>query len=278
MIIFPNCKINLGLYITRKREDGYHDLETVFYPIPFNDALELVQDPGSNDIEFSASGISIPGDASANLCVKAYHLLKKDHPDIPGIRMHLHKTIPMGAGLGGGSSDGAHALKLLNEKFNLGIPTVKMLEYALMLGSDCPFFIMNAPCIAKGRGDELTPVNLDLSDYYIMVVHPSIHVSTAEAFSKIVPSPPSQNIEALIDLPITGWRNVLTNQFESPVFRIYPELAGIKETLYKGGAIYASMSGSGSSIYGLFKQQPNELAGELEKKYKVSLSVAGTGK
>jgi 4-diphosphocytidyl-2-C-methyl-D-erythritol kinase len=272
LIFFPNCKINLGLYITRKRTDGFHDLETIFYPVQFNDALEVVHHPDANDIEFSSSGIGIPGDPSSNLCVKAYYLLKNDYPSLPGVKMHLHKTIPMGAGLGGGSSDGAFALKLLNEKFNLGISIEKMIGYALSLGSDCPFFIVNKPCIAKGRGEILSMIDLDLSEYFILVVNPAIHVSTAMAFSHIQPSLPAVPIEDQVALPIDQWRSNLRNQFEAPVFKLYPELSEIKETLYNGGAVYASMSGSGSSIYGLFKEEPKDLAEKLKATYSVSLS------
>lgn len=276
MIIFPNCKINLGLYITRKREDGFHDLETLFYPIPFNDALEVIHHPASSEMDFTSTGIPIPGDPATNLCVKAYELLKKDHPSLPGIKMHLHKTIPMGAGLGGGSADGAFALKLLNDQFTLGLSNERMFEYALLLGSDCPFFLVNSPCIAKGRGEILSAVDLDLSAYHILVVHPSIHVSTAEAFSSIIPSTPTHSIEELVKLPVKNWRTSLTNQFEPPVFKLYPELLEIKETLYNNGAIYASMSGSGSSIYGLFTKLPKELTKKLEAKYSVTL--VGIGK
>lgn len=231
----------------------------------------MIHHPDATDIEFSSSGIAIPGDPSSNLCIKAYNLLKQDYPSLPGVKMHLHKTIPMGAGLGGGSSDGAFALKLLNEKFNLGLSTEKMIGYALSLGSDCPFFIINKPCIAKGRGEMLTVIDLDLSGYYILVVNPSIHVSTAMAFSHIQPSPLPAPIEDLVGLPIDQWRYKLMNQFEEPVFRLFPELSDIKDTLYKEGAVYASMSGSGSSIYGLFKEEPLELTAKLKASYSVSL-------
>lgn len=257
MIVFPNCKINLGLNITRKREDGFHDLETVFYPIYIKDALEVIQQPDANALTtFSQSGITIEGNANDNLCLKAYHLLKKDFPQLPNIQLHLHKVIPMGAGLGGGSSDGAFTLKLLNQKFQLGLSVEQLIDYALQLGSDCPFFIINQPCFATGRGEFLQKINVDLSAYHFIIVNPGIHVNTSWAFTQLTPQLTGQSISDIITQPVNNWRDVLINDFERPVFEKYPEIKAIKEKLYEAGAVYASMSGSGSTVYGIFTTKP----------------------
>ena len=255
MVVFPNCKINLGLNITRKRSDGYHDLETVFYPIAIKDALEIIKATDSPDnIQYSASGLPIKGKKENNLCINAYQLLKNDFPELPAVAMHLHKTIPQGAGLGGGSADGAFALLLLNKKFDLGLSTEKLVEYALRLGSDCPFFITNKPCFATGRGEFLEPVNLDLSEYKFVIVNPEIHISTNEAFSSIVPTPVTRSIKEIIQQPIDTWKRELKNDFEEPLFQKYPEIKNIKETLYNAGGLYVSMTGSGSTAYGIFEK------------------------
>lgn len=267
MIVFPNCKINLGLKITRKRTDGYHDLETVFFPLPLTDVLEVTEDQKGTDISFNHTGLPISGPADSNLCIKAYRLLKQQYPELPPTLMHLHKVIPMGAGLGGGSSDGAYALKLLNEKYNLGAGIEQLLDMALQLGSDCPFFILNKPCIATGRGEIMEPIPLDLSHYRFALVHPGIHVSTAEAFSGITPAPNKTPLKEIIQLPIEDWKHHLLNDFEQTVFSKHPQLADIKQSLYNAGAIYASMSGSGSSIYGIFPK--GEI--KLDLDYKTTL-------
>lgn len=264
MLNFPNCKINLGLNIVAKRADGYHDLETVFYPIPFCDALEIIEDktdtgkdvPGIN---FNTSGLAIPGSSDNNLCIKAYRLLQKDFPDIPPIQMHLHKTIPMGAGLGGGSSDGAFTLQLLNKKFELELDDERLSRYALQLGSDSPFFILNKPCYATGRGEQLQPLDLELKGYTLVLVNPGIHVATAAAFAAIRPQQPALNCKTIVRQPIDTWKDALINDFEAGVFALYPELAGIKTALYHSGAVYASMTGTGSTIYGLFANPPAAL-------------------
>ncbi len=256
MILFPNCKINLGLHILRKREDGFHDLETVFYPIPLQDALEVIHHPSpTTDIEFSSSGLKIEGPVSDNLCVKAYFILKKDFPQLPLVKMHLHKTIPMGAGLGGGSADGAFALLLLNKKFNLGIGQEQLIRYALQLGSDCPFFVKNEICYATGRGEMMESINLDLSAYKFTIINPGIHVNTGWAFSQIKPSADKQPIKETIKLPVEDWNGRLTNDFEEPVSRHYLEISDIKQTLYDKGAVYASMTGSGSTVFGIFPKE-----------------------
>jgi 4-diphosphocytidyl-2-C-methyl-D-erythritol kinase len=255
MVLFPNCKINLGLNIIRKREDGYHDLETVFYPIGLKDALEGIKSGISSSepgVMFTSSGLRVAGETGDNLCVRAWHLLKQDFPDLPGIQMHLHKTIPMGAGLGGGSSDGAFALRLINEICALHLSQEQLIHYALQLGSDCPFFILNKPCLATGRGEHMQPVALDLSPYSFVLVNPNIHVSTAEAFSKIIPQQPSHSISDIIQLPVHKWKELLVNDFEKTVSDLYPEIAAIKQELYNKGAAYASMTGSGSTVFALF--------------------------
>ena len=254
MICFPTCKINLGLRITQKRADEFHALETVFFPISIKDALEIIIEPDANatPITFTSSGLAINGDPSDNLCFKAYGLLKKDFPTIPNIKIHLHKQIPMGAGLGGGSADGAFTLVALNQLFNLQIPEDKLMQYALALGSDCPFFILNSPAYAKGRGEILKPINVNLDGYSIVIVNPGIVISTKLAFSLITPKIPDTNLAAIIQQPVSTWKDLLINDFEAPIFNSFPELANIKETLYQKGAVYASMTGTGSTVYGIF--------------------------
>jgi 4-diphosphocytidyl-2-C-methyl-D-erythritol kinase len=255
MVLFPNCKINLGLHITRKREDGYHDLETVFYPIGIKDVLEIIQAPNPQEpFSFSNTGLAIQGNPTDNLCAKAYQLLKKDYPQMPSIQLHLHKQIPMGAGLGGGSADGAFALKLLNQLFHLDISEEQLIQYALALGSDCPFFIINQASLGKGRGEILERLTLDLSQYHFLIVNPGIHIGTGWAFSQITPKPAEHSLISLINQPIATWKEHLVNDFEAPVMVAYPEITQIKNALYQAGALYASMSGSGSTLYGIFEK------------------------
>jgi 4-diphosphocytidyl-2-C-methyl-D-erythritol kinase len=252
LILFPNCKINLGLWILRKRGDGFHDLATVFYPIPLQDALEVIHHPAPvTDIEFSASGLPVDGNLNDNICVKAYHLLKKEFP-LPPVKMHLHKTIPLGAGLGGGSADGAFTLLLLNKKFNLGITEEKLIAYALALGSDCPFFIKNSPCYATSRGENMEKINVDLSNYRFVLVNPGIHVSTGWAFSHITPTDNRPSMREIVQLPVEQWQGKLTNDFEEPVIRKYPQIGEIKNALLQQGGVFAAMTGSGSTRYGIF--------------------------
>ena len=255
MVVFPNCKINIGLRIVRKRPDGYHDLDTVFHPIDLYDVLEVIENRGDaqKEINYSSSGLQLD-DRENNLCTRAYQLLKKDFPDLPGVQMHLHKAIPIGAGLGGGSADAAFTLKLLNEKFNLQLSTDRLLDYALQLGSDCPFFIINKTCHATGRGEKLEPVNINLSGYKIIVVNPGIHINTGLAFAGIVPAPAAKTISEVIQQPPASWRNELFNDFEATIFPRYADIAEIKNKLYDQGAIYASMSGTGSTVYGIFEK------------------------
>ena len=275
MVLFPNCKINLGLHINEKRIDGYHNIETVFYPVDLKDVLEVVTLNKSNSteslpIDFSSSGISIPGDTANNLCIKAFQLLKKDFPNIPPIQMHLHKIIPMGAGLGGGSSDGAFTLKLLNEKYQLNLSQKQLIVYAAELGSDCPFFIINQPCYATGRGEIVTPISLDLSAYKFVLVHPSIHINTKWAFEQLTPSNPTVSIKKIIDQPIKTWKEQLINDFEAPIKKQYPIIQEIKNTLYQNGAIYASMTGSGSTVFGIF---PSNLTSDLKSKFNLPIHI-----
>lgn len=262
MIVFPNCKINLGLNVIRKRDDGYHDLESLFYPLDLTDALEIVSSQTTKDpVIFSTSGLEINGEPGTNLCLKALAVLKKSFPQIPPVNMHLHKTIPIGAGLGGGSADAAFTLKLLNKKFHLGISTDSLLEIALELGSDCSFFILNRPCLARGRGELLQPAALDLSPYRLVIVNPGIHMSTAEVFSAITPTVPSKSVLQIIQQPIASWRNELKNDFEEAVFQKYPIISQVKNGLYDAGALYASMTGTGSTVYGIFeKRRPVEFS------------------
>ena len=258
MIVFPNCKINLGLHILGKREDGYHNLETVFYPLNLTDILELLPTKEtSNSFSFSQSGLTVEGSSSDNLCVKAYQLLKKDFPFLPAMKLHLHKAIPMGAGLGGGSADGAFTLGLLNDKFFLQLDQKTLLQYAAALGSDGPFFIINKPCYAGGRGELLEPVPISLKGYHIVLINPGIHISTAWAFAQLTPALPENDLRKIIAAPIDTWRSDLKNDFEGPVFQAHPEIGNIKETLYQRGAIYAAMSGSGSTVFGIFREPCN---------------------
>jgi 4-diphosphocytidyl-2-C-methyl-D-erythritol kinase len=249
MIQFSPCKINLGLSILAKRADGFHALETVFYPVGLQDIVEVVP---AKLFTFSHTGITIPGDTSNNLCVKAYHLLKADFPQITNVQIHLHKNIPMGAGLGGGSGDGTTVLKILNTLFNLNISKEQLLHYAAILGSDCPFFVLNEACHATGRGEILEPSSIDLSNYTIALVHPGIHIATAWAFQQLNPCVKAKSIAATIKQPIETWKTELMNDFEAPVFKAHPPLEAFKNSLYSQGAIYASMSGSGSSLFGIF--------------------------
>ncbi len=258
MVSFPNAKINLGLNITGKRADGYHDLETVFYPVNIKDAVEVIeQQNNSSEISFTSSGNTIAGNESDNLCVKAFYLLKKDFPQIPSVKIHLQKHIPSGAGLGGGSADASAVLILLNRKFDLGISDEKLKDYALSTGSDCPFFIINKPCFATGRGEILNEIAVDLSAYKIMIVHPGIHVSTAAAFAGLDANNFSSigELRQHIQANIINWKGLIKNDFEDAVFKLHPQLADIKEQLYEAGAIYSAMSGSGSSVYGIFSPE-----------------------
>ena len=255
MLTFPNCKINLGLFITNRRDDGYHDLETVFYPVmQLKDALEVVaaqaDEPG-----ISITGLPVSGNKENNLVWKAYQLMRERFNErVPDLDIFLHKTIPMGAGLGGGSADGAFMLRLVNDYCNLELSQDELATMALTLGSDCPFFIYNTPQFATGRGENMQPLRLDLSDFEIKIVTSDMHVSTKEAFSHIHPQPGTFDLRQLAIEDIKNWRYYLRNAFEEPVFSMYPKLRDIKQRLYDDGAVYAAMSGSGSAVYGIFKK------------------------
>lgn len=248
MIAFPGCKINLGLHILNRRPDGYHDIDTCFFPVPWTDILEVLP---SESQSFMLSGLSIPGHANDNLCLKAYHLLQRDFSLSP-IQGHLHKIVPMGAGLGGGSADAAQMLRMLNSLFELGLSTERLTEYAKQLGSDCAFFLRDQPAMGAGRGELLEPIEVSLKNHYLVVVTPPIHVSTAEAYAGVTPKRAERDVRSVLMEPVTRWRDLLKNDFEISVFRSYPEIERIKRTMYSVGAVYASMSGSGSSVFGLF--------------------------
>lgn len=258
MVIFPNAKINIGLNIVARRNDGFHNIETIFYPVnKLCDILEIVPLPNQNtDITFKQTGLTLNEPDENNLCVKAYHLLKS-YTQLPPVSIHLHKQIPFGAGLGGGSSDGSHALALLNSFSPNPLPKEKLLEISLQLGSDCPFFIYNAPCFATGRGEVINPINLDLSGLHILLINPGLHVNTGKAYALSNPKVPEKNLDSAICANRIEWKNLIFNDFENVVFSIHPEIRSIKESLYNLGAFYAAMSGSGSTVFGLFEEKPN---------------------
>jgi 4-diphosphocytidyl-2-C-methyl-D-erythritol kinase len=251
MIVFPNAKINLGLQIVAKRPDGYHNLFSCFYPVGWSDALEILP---ADELKFTSSGIDIPGDAAGNLCLKAYHLLKKDF-DLPPVHIHLHKVIPIGAGLGGGSSDGAFTLKVLNELFKLNLSTAQLEGYARQIGSDCAFFVRNQPVFCFEKGDQFEDIALSLKDYFIVLVNPGIHISTAEAYAGIRPQMPEIDLKAVLQRPVEEWKLQVYNDFEKQLAINYPAIAQIKENLYQHGALYSSMTGSGSTVYGIFDRE-----------------------
>lgn len=260
MIVFPNAKINIGLNITVKRPDGYHNLETIFYPVKIHDALEAITAP---QLHFASSGVNIPGDPEKNLCIKAYELVSADHP-LPKLNIHLHKYIPIGAGLGGGSADAAFFIRLLNQQFNLGLSIAQMQDYARQLGADCAFFIENKPVYAFDKGDQFEQIELDLAKYFIVLVMPPVHVSTAEAYSRVKPKPAEHSLKELIKLPLDAWRDRILNDFEISVFAKYPQIGEVKQALYNAGALYASMSGSGASVFGIFETVPQLISLETE--------------
>jgi 4-diphosphocytidyl-2-C-methyl-D-erythritol kinase len=262
MLCFPNAKLNLGLFVTEKRSDGFHNIETILIPIALCDALEItnIERKGVCDTPLHIHGLQIAGNPNDNLVFNAYKLLKNDF-DLPNIHIDLLKKIPFGAGLGGGSSDATFMLKLLNQKFSLQISDEKLENYARQIGSDCAFFVKNKPVFAYEKGDKFEPINLDLSNYQIVLICPPIHVNTKTAYQNIVPKPvgaehasPLLHLRNIADIPVSEWKNVLKNDFESFVFSQHPILSNIKQELYKAGAIYASMSGSGSAIFGLFNK------------------------
>ncbi len=252
MIVFPPCKINLGLHVLRKRPDGYHDLDTVFYPVPWTDVLEIIR---ADHLAFTASGETIPGADHDNLCVRAYHLVNDDY-DLPPVHIHLHKIIPTGAGLGGGSADAAYTLRLLKTLFDLPLTHEQMQRYAATLGSDCPFFVSDVPMRGQGRGEVLTPTKAFLKGKYLVLVKPDIHVSTAEAYRGVKPMDARPSVVEVLAQPLARWRETLVNDFERSVFETHPAIAALKLRMYAAGAVYAAMSGSGASVFGVFDQVP----------------------
>lgn len=253
MIIFPNAKINIGLNVLNRRPDGYHNLETIFYPITIKDALEIVI---ADKLSFQSTGLQIPGSIDDNLCIKAYGLIRKDF-ELPPVKIHLHKHIPVGAGLGGGSADAAFFIKLLNQTFDLGLTDDRMIGYAKQLGADCAFFIQNKPIFAFEKGDEFESIKLDLSKYKIITVMPPIQISTSEAFNGIRPQQPKDSLLELIYLPVPEWKNHIKNDFETAIFKDHIMIRWVKAALYEAGALYASMSGSGASVFGIFDKTPD---------------------
>lgn len=254
MVVFPNAKINIGLFVTEKRGDGFHNLETVFYPIGLSDILEITQTDGNaGEYSFHNSGIDVACDAGDNLIVKAWRLLAADF-QLPAVRIHLHKVIPFGAGLGGGSADAAFMLKAVNEYFGLKLPEASLIDYAARLGSDCAFFIRNRPAFASGKGEVLQELDLSLTDYQLVLVKPAFGVSTPEAYAGIVPKPAGFDLRTLGHMPVHEWKQQVNNDFEKNIFLKYPRLAELKQYLYDRGAVYASMTGSGSAVYGVFER------------------------
>jgi 4-diphosphocytidyl-2-C-methyl-D-erythritol kinase len=254
MIVYPNAKINLGLNVIEKRSDGFHNIETVFYPISWKDILEILPDETKESgITLFSSGIVIPGAVEDNLCVRAYNLISKDYP-MPGVKIHLHKLIPMGAGLGGGSSDAAFFIKGINDLFDLNLAWGEMHHYAKQLGADCSFFITNKPAFAEGKGDQLESCAVSLKGYSVVVVHLGVHCITSDAYRNVQPAKPAISLEELISVtPIDKWKDVITNDFEKNVFEKFPAIEDVKLKMYNLGAIYSGMSGSGSAVYGIFE-------------------------
>lgn len=280
MVVFPNAKINLGLCVTEKRNDGYHNIESIFYPIPFNDILETGYFQNENNKKLLVSGIEIDGDDNSNLILKAYQILdgylreksnQEKRSELEKISFVLHKIIPTGAGLGGGSADGTYTLRMINQFLELNISEEELEKLALQLGSDCPFFVKNQPTFVKGRGEILEPYKIDLSHYFFVLIHPGIHVSTADAYQNIQPHAANIDWTSISKTAVKDWKNILRNDFEKTVFEKYPEIKFIKEKLYDLGADYSQMSGSGSAVFGLFE---NEIMKEkLQKEFPSHYSI-----
>jgi 4-diphosphocytidyl-2-C-methyl-D-erythritol kinase len=259
MIVFPNAKINIGLNVVSKRDDGYHNLETIFYPVKLTDALEFAD---TEETVLSTSGIKIEAAAEDNLILKAYNLLNTDF-HLPPIKIHLHKVIPIGSGLGGGSSDAAFTLKMLNNYYELGLSLPELESYAAQIGADCPFFIQNKPTFATGIGNEFHKIELDLSDYEIVILIPNISVSTPEAYKNVIPRNPKYRLTEIVKTPVDSWKNLVVNDFEKSVFPKYPQIAALKQLLYDLGANFASLSGSGSAVFGIFRHLPTDLKNKI---------------
>lgn len=256
MIGFAGAKVNIGLNIIKKRIDGFHELETIFYPVQLCDVIEIIPNNQQDaDTQFFNTGINIQAGIKNNLCLNAYRLLQKAY-NLPPVSIYLHKIIPIGAGLGGGSSDAVMVLHILNETFDLQLSKKQLIDYSNQLGSDCAFFVENQPTLATGRGEKLEPLSLNLDNYYLVVLYPNIHISTAKAYAGTTPKKNENSLKELIELPVAEWKRYIRNDFEESIFQDYPEIKRLKEKLYAFGAIYSSMSGSGSSVYGIFNFKP----------------------
>lgn len=255
MLTFPHCKINIGLYVTAKRPDGFHNIETIFLPISLCDKLEIEK---SDNFLFQQEGLQIDGNPNDNLCVKAYQLMKNDFPQIGPVRICLHKNIPFGAGLGGGSSDAAFTLHMLNQLFALGLSNKTLQQYARQLGSDCAVFLEKEAVFATERGDRFEKTAITLSDYSLLLLKPNEAVSTAEAYRNVKPQPAPIDLKKAIQHPISTWKENISNQFENTIFTNHPQIAELKQWLYNQGAIYASMSGSGATVYGFFQKEKQQ--------------------
>jgi 4-diphosphocytidyl-2-C-methyl-D-erythritol kinase len=271
MVVFPNIKINIGLNITGKRPDGYHNIESVFYPIAWKESLEVIERQNelptsgqmsstveAGKVRFTSFGLEIPGDAAQNLCIKVFNRLEEWF-HLPPVDMYLVKSLPIGAGLGGGSADAAFALRALKDYFDLRISDAEAMDVLADIGSDCPFFWKNTPMFVHGRGERMQSIQLNLSAYYIMLINPGVHISTAEAYAGVVPKAPNADLRLLTELDVADWKDLVVNDFESSLFPRYPQLKQIKDDLYAAGACYASMTGSGSTVYGIFKEEPIDL-------------------
>lgn len=262
MICFPNAKINIGLNVISKRNDGYHNIESIFYPVNICDVLEIVENKNykNGTATIHCSGIKVEGETENNLCIKAFKRIAIDF-NLPATDIYLHKIIPMGAGLGGGSADAAFLITMLNTKFNLGLDKNRMNSYASEIGSDCPFFISNKVALAKGRGELLTEISLSLAGYKIWIIKPDVHINTKLAYAMLTPRAAKYSLADITkNEPIDNWKGFIINDFETPVFEKHPEIKKIKDFLYESGALYASMTGSGSAVYGIFRDLPEETA------------------
>ncbi len=257
MVVFPNAKINLGLQVVSRRQDGYHHIDSLFYPIGFCDVLEILPCKQGENFSFQQLGEELDCEQETNLVVRAYRLLEKEYA-LPPIRLILKKNIPTGAGLGGGSADASFTLRGINEMFSLGLNQTRLEKYALKLGADCPFFINNSPCLVSGVGEVLHPIDFSLKGYFMVLLKPDIHVSTAEAYSRIIAQKPALSIAEIIKYPVEQWKTRLKNDFEASVIPNHPVIQTLKDDLYKQGAVYASMSGSGAAVYGLFEQEQTQ--------------------
>ena len=260
MLTFPNAKINLGLNVIGKRPDGYHNIESVFYPVEWTDALEIIK---ADEFSFKSSGLEIPGEPANNLIIKAYKILVGAGLVFENsVNIHLHKVIPMGAGIGGGSADGAFALKMLNEIFELNLSDLQLEDFASQLGSDCPFFIQNRPKFCFGRGTDFEEIDFSLKGYSLVLANPQIHISTAEAYSGVIPYTPEISIKEILKMPVSQWKELLVNDFEEKILLNHPRISEVKQELYSVGALYASMTGSGSTVFGIFENLPEKFSPE----------------